>query len=162
MRVNPQLRLVANRSDWEVIIGATLIAAAHRQQPPFDVDAVVQEQDTFLILSEDKEIRDSKESIAHLMIRAANMPHYEPGKVLIKDRQPLRLLAIVHNFDREPCCRQEWVDQALNEVFALIERRQVESMAIPLLGNRYGKLAPERTLSNADSRTNLEAKISFG
>ena len=121
------------------VVDINIISDA-RDQSYFD--AVVEEQDTALVLGESHEIRDPDKPAWYLAHKLASQQLYTPGQIIIKHSQPLRLLAIVHNFDDEPSWRLEWVAQALNNMDEIIRQYAIKSIALPLLGCQYGRIQP--------------------
>lgn len=109
---------------------------------PSYFDAVVEEQDTALVLGESREIRDPDKPAWYLAHKLVSQQLYTPGQIIIKHSQPLRLLAIVHNFDEEPSWCLEWVAQALNNMDEIIRQYAIESIAMPLLGCQFGRILP--------------------
>lgn len=67
-----------------------------------------------------------------------------PGSILVKGKYPFRFLAIVHDLNREPSWKEEWISSAINKIFLETERRRLKSIALPLLGNLYGSLDQKR------------------
>jgi hypothetical protein len=108
------------------------------------VEAVVFEEDTFLVLSADKSIRNSGDHIVTIMTQIIETLPIPPGRIVKKGHNPLRLLAIVHDLNCEPSWREEWVISALNEIFLEVESRRLGSVALPLLGTAYGSLGKNR------------------
>jgi hypothetical protein len=120
------------------------IAIAPGDRKPFQVDAEALEEDTFLVLSADPEVRDPKEHPVRLMTDVWDMKPVEPGSVIAKGRRPLRLLAIVHDLNQEPTWREEWVKVALDGIFQEVESRELKSLSLPLLGTIHGHMDQKR------------------
>jgi hypothetical protein len=115
--------------------------------PPFRVDAVVAEEDTYLVMSESNaELRDTNEHPVRIMTRAIEARPAQPGSIIVKRGSPLRFLAIIHDFDIEPSSREEWVGKCLSEALYQSEKRQFGSLAIPLIGTSHGPLDEKRFL----------------
>jgi hypothetical protein len=106
----------------------------------------VYEEDTYLALSADPEYRPPTEHPVHVLMEAGAAQPDIPGTVVIQSGRPLRLLAIVHKLDEDPTWREEWVAGALESVFVQVERRDIHSISLPLLGTVHGKLEVERSL----------------
>jgi len=124
--------------------GPVSIVAAPENLPPFDVDAIVFEEDTWLVLSADPKTCEPEEHPIRLMTELIEAQPETVGSVLIKGQNPIRFLAIVHDVDREPTWREEWVESALKEIFRLAERRRLRSIMLPLLGTLHGRLEKQR------------------
>ena len=127
-------------------LGGCRLVAAPKDNPPFRVDALVAEEDTFLVLSADPVVKEPRESL-EVMIEQVNEIRPEvPGSVLIRRRRnrPLEFLAIIHDLDLVPSWKEEWISSALDKVFREAGVRKVRSIALPLLGTAHGYLAVER------------------
>ena len=138
------MRLVKGAKHCELRLGDLQVVAAPVRPAPFEVDAWVAEEDTFLVLSEPPEFEEPAASFKELIRQMSQLRPKEPGSVVVKRGRPLHLLAIVHDLEQEPSWREQWVVSALTEVFRLIEARGLRSAALPLLGGVHGQLAPER------------------
>ena len=114
------------------------IVIAHDSHPPFDVEAIALEEDTALILSADTVIKEIKDHPIRLMTELYNFKEKTPGSVVVKGKNPYRFLAIVHDLEREPSCEEEWIDNALNQIFYLCRKSGIKSLGLQLLGTRYG------------------------
>jgi len=116
------------------------IVAAPEDSPPFHVEAMAYEEDTFLIMSADP---DEVPTDIHPIRMMAELEHFKPqkpGSVVVRKGIPLRLLAVVHDVNQEPTCHEKWVEKALHAVFREVERRGIQSLGIPLLATRHGRL----------------------
>ncbi len=140
-----RLRLVdAGRP--ELRWGTLLIVPSPENRPPFPVDALAREEDTYLVLSADSELRPAAEHPIRLMTALHDAVPEPPGSVVVRPGSPLRLLAVVHDLGREPSWREEWVGQALTGVLRECEARGLASLGLPLLGCVHGHLAVERSV----------------
>ncbi|MDY7037104.1 MAG: hypothetical protein SV375_13190, partial [Thermodesulfobacteriota bacterium] len=135
---SPCLRLIRGGLQREISIGSLSIVTGPQDRPPFLVDAIAAEEDTFLILSADTRIREPNEHPVRLLTRLIETQPETPGSVLVKGGNPLRLLAIIHDFNQEPSWREEWIRSSLECIFREIESRRLESIALPLLGTLHG------------------------
>jgi hypothetical protein len=138
------LRLVRGGRLCETRVGKLRIVAAPKDSPPFPVDAFVFEEDTFLVVSADPAPRDPKVPMVRIMTRLIETQPRVPGTVLLQGQSPLRLLAIIHDFNQEPSWREEWIEAALGNVFQQVQRLGVRSLSLPLLGTVYGSLDKRR------------------
>jgi len=120
------------------------VVAARADDAPFATDAVAVEEDTWTVLSARVDTLVSTEHPVRVMTRAWEARPRELGTVVVKPGQPARLLAIIHDLDREPSWTEEWIDQALAEVLRVALDYGYESLALPLLGTRQGNLEPRR------------------
>jgi hypothetical protein len=125
------------------VSGCRLVAEP-KDKPPFKVDALVFEEDTFLVLSADPAIKEPRESLETMIEQANEIKSEIPGSVLVRNKRPLEFLAIVHDLDLEPSWKEEWISSALDKVFREAEVRKVRSIALPLLGTTHNSLVVER------------------
>ncbi len=146
MTDSPSLRLLPGGLDPQARLGSIRLVAASRSAPPFAVDAVVEEEDTYLVLSADPEVREPREPLMRVLTEVLEARGEAPGSVIVQGGYPLRLLAVVHDLAREPSWRAAWVAEALAEVFRLAARRRLRSLAMPLLGAVHGRLSRHRCL----------------
>jgi len=123
---------------------ALRIVSCPEDAPPFEVDAVAAEEDTWLVLSADPVATEPEEGLEEILAAARQAQPEPPGSVVVLEGRPLRLLAVVHDLSREPTWREEWVASALAAILAECEARGIRSLALPPLGARHGSLAPPR------------------
>lgn len=136
----PRLKLIQGGRRSIVSFGLVRITAAPEERPPFPVEAVVFEEDTYLVLSADWKKIESEDHPVVIMTEAFGMEPEKPGKVVVYEGSPLRFLAVVHDLDQEPSWREEWVGKALENIFQEVERRGLRSIALPFLGTKHGSL----------------------
>jgi hypothetical protein len=146
MDKRPRLRLIPGTYPLKLSIGSLEIVAAPKDKPPFSVDAMALEEDTFLVLSADPKLRDPKEHQLRLMTRVIETQPEMPGTVIVKGRRPLRLLAIVHDLNQDPSWKEEWVASALDGIFREAESLKLQSIGLPFLGTLHGSLGKGRFL----------------
>ena len=129
-------------ADRERVVGGVRLVASPSDRPPFPVDAVVVEEDTYLVLSTATDLRIPEEHPLRVLTAAHESEPEPPGSVVVRSGQPLKLLAVVHDLSREPSCEEEWVLAALEETFRQTDRLRLRSIALPLLGAVQGVLEP--------------------
>jgi hypothetical protein len=122
------------------------ISLSDAAQPPFAIDAEVCEEDTALILSAERQIRQPSESLQELSTTLHDSRPARPGSVIIRPGNPPRLLAIVHDLDREPSWREGWICRALTRVLSLSQEHALTSLSLPLLGTAHGRIDTRRAL----------------
>jgi hypothetical protein len=145
--IRPRLRLIRGGQDCEMFVNSVRIVIAPIKRPPFHVDAIVAEEDTFLVMSESQAvIEERNENTLRIMTKAIEACPASPGSVLVKRGNPVRLLAIVHDFDLYPSWREEWISKALYEIFLESDKRRLHSLALPLIGTVHGSLKEDRFL----------------
>jgi hypothetical protein len=152
----PNLRLIRGGGHPQLAIGTVQIFVGPEKMSPYPVDAVVAEEDTFLVLSADPELSESNESPIRVLTEALEARPETPGSVLVKDGHPLQLLAIVHDLDQGPSWKEEWIVSALEGIFRETDKRKLRSIALPLLGTLHGSLEKKRFI--ALLRDSLERK----
>ena len=133
-----KLQLIWNVNRFRCQINDVEIAISPSQFAPFTVQAVVEEQDTALILGNTDIINDAGNKPAwYLANTLESQPLLTPGQVIIRDTQPLRLQAIIHDLDAEPTCNELWIFQAIQQIFDIAETRNLDAIQMPILGTRY-------------------------
>ena len=140
----PNLQLILGNYPFQLSFGVIDIVAAPKDSPPFSIDALAVEEDTFLVLSADPKVRDPHMDLVRIMTNVIKTRPEKPGTVLVRGKHPLFLLAIVHDFNQEPSCKEKWIVSALNEIFRVTESRDLTSIAIPLLGTLHGSMKKQR------------------
>lgn len=142
----PNLKLIPGHYPFRINLGTVDIVASPENRPPFEVDAVAVEEDTFLVMSADRRVYDSEEPLMKIMTKVIETRPKTPGSILVKGKCPFRFLSVVHDFNEEPTWREEWIASALENIFREAERRELRSIAIPFLGTLHGSLNKERFL----------------
>jgi hypothetical protein len=112
--------------------------------PDGPVEAIVLEEDTWLVLSAEPEVKPPAQGMVRIMTELLKAEPKIPGSVLVEGGEPLRILAVVYDLAEEPLCRPEWVGEALQGVLAVAEEKGVATLALPLLGVRHGRLPVAR------------------
>jgi len=128
-------------------IGAVQIFVGPENMAPYPVEAWAAEEDTYLMLSADPEVVESKEDLKQVMAQVLTTSPAAPGSVMVKAGYPLRLLAIIHDLNQEPSWKEEWVASALDGIFQEAESCKIRSLALPLLGTLHGSLERQRFLA---------------
>jgi hypothetical protein len=144
LSIDKKFRVIPGSYPYEISRGSLKIIAAPKDSRPFPVDAVASEEDTFLVLSADTAVRETKESLMRVMTKVIETRPKTPGSVLVRGRRPVRLLAIVHDLNQEPTLKEEWIKNALRGIFQEVEKRRLESLALPFIGTLHGRLEKER------------------
>jgi len=102
---------------------------------PFEVELVVFEEDTYMLLSAGNFARDTRRDTGELIHEMEEFTPPAPGELLVKGN---RAYAIVHDLEQEPSCRPEWVDAALDALMVHCRRKGIRSLAIQPLGCVHG------------------------
>jgi len=138
------LRIIAGGLHRSVNYGALRIVAAPQEAPPFEVEAMTHEEDTFLIMDADPETIPIEIHPIRMMAELENFSPQEVGSVIVRKGSPIRLLAVIHDVDKEPACREIWITQALQNIFQEVERLGLRTLGMPLLATRHGRLPLKR------------------
>jgi len=136
---NPEDAVMQN-SRIDHIAGNTIIRHTDTDPALLEVDAVVEEQDTNLILGRSPVIMKSVESLPALLKRMEQQITEEPGNVIVRHSVPKRFIAIVYDIDHAPISLESWVEQAVNSILLHCEKFRIRTLAMPLLGTSYGEL----------------------
>lgn len=136
----PVLHLIRGDLDRVVNLGNASIQIAPHDRPPFAVNAVAVEQDTALVLDEESQLYLPGESITDISGEIERFNEPRPGSVVVQRGRPSRLYAVIHDLEKEPTWRTEWVLTALINLLRLAERQSLRAIALPLLGCRFGQL----------------------
>lgn len=125
---------------------AVALTSAHRTRLPAWCDAVVEEQDRWLVLGQGPERADhdpegyshelALTSVDELLEAAERSEPAPPGAVLLRRTRPTRLLAVVHDLERHPTVDYAWVGQALETIMRLATRTGMRGIALPILGRQ--------------------------
>ncbi len=134
------LRLIPGGRTRRLRLAGRTIVLAPEKDLPFDLDALVFEEDTYRIMSAEPEWAPPEEHPLRIMHDLHRYAPDRPGTVVVQAGRPLRLLAIVHDVNCEPTWRREWVAAALHNVFRAAVRHGLVSIGLPLLGSRHGRL----------------------
>lgn len=140
-RSKTPFKIIRGGMDNRVNVGQFQIAVAPPFRRPYPVGAVVLEEDTYLVLSSDPEIKTANDdSHFRLYQEIKSTLPAEPGTIIERGKTRGRWLAVVHDLSRRPSWRREWVREALIRALDLAESRQIRAIALPLLGTLYGGL----------------------
>jgi hypothetical protein len=136
----PNLRLIQGRLHCETSFKSIRIVSAPKDSPPFEVDAIALEEDTYLIMSADLEIFKPDEHIIRIMNNLLKTKPEQVGSVVVKGKNPFKFMCIVHDVNQDPTWKDEWIISAFIKIFEEAERRKVRSIAIPMIGTLHGTL----------------------
>jgi hypothetical protein len=121
-----------------------MIRAAPADTPPFPVEAVVAEEDTYLVLSAEPVLREPQEHPLRILQAVHEAEPIAPGSIVVQAATPLRLLAVIHDLAAEPSWREEWIAAAYTGVFEEVAGRGICALGLPLLGTVHGRLPQQR------------------
>jgi hypothetical protein len=120
------------------------IIASPENSAPFAVEALVFEEDTWLVMSANPTICEPEEHPIRLMTELIEAEPESVGSLRVKNGNPMRFLAIVHDVNQEPTWKEAWIEDALISVFREAEQRKLSAIGLPLLGTRHGRLEKSR------------------
>lgn len=107
------------------------------------VDAIVDEQDTNLLLDTIPVIQDTRESYRSLVKKMNRRKPLLTGQIIIKNTIPARLIAIFYDFEQIPVCSEAVLTTVINNLLDKLNRHKLKSVAMPLLGSTHGKIAEQ-------------------
>ena len=116
---------------------AVTVAPYHR--PPFPIQGLVLEEDTWFALSSSPRVREPREHLIRVMTDAWEAEPAEPGSVHVRDEHPFRILAVVHDLSLDPSWRVEWIETALRRSLEVARERGIRSLGIEPLGTVHGR-----------------------
>jgi len=143
---NMTIELIWDKSDCAIELKGVSIHAAPWEHPPFIYQAIVEEQDTNLLLTPQTHLTDPGKPAWYLANTLTDATIHKSGTVVLKGQQPKRLLAIVHDIELNPTCQPEIIAHAWQSVFDAIEENQFTVVATPLLGTVHGKISIQESL----------------
>jgi len=124
------------------------ISILHPRLSKPNFSAIVEEQDTSLALSEFRELHDPGElPVWYLGHKAASDPAKKLGSVVVRACRPFIFQAIIHELDEDPTWCEEWISEALDNIFSLVSEKQVTSLCIPALGHVHGRMTLKDSIS---------------
>jgi hypothetical protein len=125
-----------------VAVGEARVHYAPSGKAPVPVDAMVQEQDTALVMSPVLDVSDVEDEPAVRLYTALHdFELLSLGSIKTLRRQPLTLAAIVFDLDQTPMTSPGVVSHALDALLAVCGDAGSLRIAMPILGVRRGGLA---------------------
>lgn len=127
-------------SQFSIFINNVCIHIASDNHSPLPIKAMVEEQDTSLVLEPENIIRDpGVEKPAWYMASILEYQKlHKPGEIIFKPGNPIRLWAIIHDLELTPSWRSEWIEKALKNILELCEKKNIVSVCLPVLGSQFG------------------------
>lgn len=138
------IQLVWDRSRPAITIGTIAVYPVPREYPPFSYQALVEEQDTCLLLGEQHTLVETDKPAWYLAnTLERDQPVYETGNVIIRSGQPITLQAVVHDIEQYPTCDTQTLLRTWQTIMTIIEQKNVKRLATPVLGSVHGKIVFE-------------------
>lgn len=138
--------MISHSLPFKTVIGVIETAIAPIEYVPSEIEAIVEEQDTQLLMVVDGEIEYPEDDFDTLINQMSHGKSRTPGQVIVKHDKPMRFQAIIHDIYQEPSCKVEWVAFALKQLSEEIKNHQIKTLAMPLLGTFHGKMAEEQSV----------------
>jgi hypothetical protein len=143
-RTRSKFRLIQGGLQCRIAFASINVVAAPEESPPFKVDAIAFEEDTWLVMSTEPEIAEPPEHPIRLMTDLIAAKPIPVGSVVVRGKNPLLFLAIVHDVNQDPTWREEWIESALKKIFKESEQRRLQAIGLPLLGTKHGRMEKKR------------------
>lgn len=118
---------------------------------PDNIDAVVQEQDTCLLLGQTPVIKTPVEKFPELVEKMKRQKPRTPGEVMVIHSTPKRFIAIVYDIDQKQICRKEWIETAIKNILQQCRLHQTRTLVMPLLGVAHGNIGKKNSVEILDS-----------
>jgi len=119
------------------------VVVAPGDDPPFEVDAMVVEDDTYFVLGADIEVREPTEHPIRVWTEVHETEPAALGSIRVREGRPLRLHAVVHDLSEDPTVKPDSVSTGLTEIFRLVEDHGIRTLGLPILGAVHGRLSAE-------------------
>jgi len=139
-----RLRVIDGGLHCKMTFNGLQIIAAPKDAPPFKIDTLAVEEDTYLIMSAEPTHIPPAEHPLRFMAELAGLEPEKPGSIVVRGRNPVRMMAVVHDVNQEPTWREKWIEKALCEIFRQADSRQLSALGLPLIGTKHGKLKNHR------------------
>jgi hypothetical protein len=104
------------------------------------------EEDTYLVLSASREVKEEFTPPQGVLARVEDSFPKEPGSLIFREGDPLRILAVVHDLDREPTWKDSWVSEAFLRVFREADERGISEVLVSLFGMKRGGIPTQSFL----------------
>jgi hypothetical protein len=129
-----------------LFIEGVLVTVAPEDSPPYPVDAIVLEEDTQLVLSAPPVIPEQSEHPIRIMTALLESEPRPLGSVIVRAGLPPRLLAVVHDLNRDPSADEDTVRAALRSLSVELDRLQAKRVRMPLLGAVHGVISRSQSI----------------
>lgn len=110
---------------------------------PLNIQAVILEEDTGLVLSAEVRLKEDSEHPVRVMTDLVSFEFPKVGSAVLQNGSPLFIFAVVHDLEQTPHCNEQWVSSALEACFCICQERGVEHLAVQQLGCVFGNLNAE-------------------
>lgn len=144
MASKTRLTVLEGGRDKQVIVNALPLQVVSDTLPSLPVDARVFEEDTHLVLTVDPVMRHTEEHPIRLMTKVAESKPHKPGSIVINMNS---WYAVVHDVDKDPTWKKEWIEKAYRQVLMLAEIKRIQKIGLPLLGSVHGNFDAVQSLA---------------
>ncbi len=131
------LRLVRGGKSQLYRIGNIICTLTEPSAIADDLDAVVLEEDTHLILTVDGRCNYIETHPVRMMTEIHRAKVHEPGSLIVNGKS---WYAVTIDLDSDPLCRPVWVQQVYENIALQIKKNSISKLGIFLLGNVHGGL----------------------
>lgn len=139
----PDQAMTKNRSHLHLVKpadpGRGGITVAPYHSPPFPVQGLVLEEDTWFALSSSPEFHQVDDHPIRVMTEAWEAEPATPGSVHIRGGYPYRILAVVHDLSLDPTWKHEWIELALRRSLEVARGEGLQAVGIEPLGGVHGR-----------------------
>lgn len=137
------LKLVHGGKSYRYRVGDISCKVNTLQSVSQDLDAVVFEEDTHLILTVDSKFTYTENHPVRMMTEVHRAKTNRPGSLIIHNRS---WYAVTIDLDCDPICRLEWVRKVYGNIESQVEKSNISTLGLFLLGNYHGGLAAEECI----------------
>ncbi|MCW8929883.1 MAG: hypothetical protein OQL19_06560 [Gammaproteobacteria bacterium] len=143
------MKLIWDNNHFKVTINKIDIYISPKTIPPFPIDAIVEEQDTSLVLQPEDTIHELNDDkpLWYFANTKNLLEEHQLGDVLIKSHNPIRFICIVHDLEQSPSWCSKWIETALKKVFELSNEKSLSILAIPIFGTQFSRFQLEEFIS---------------
>lgn len=110
------------------------------------IDALIVEEDTFLVLSAPPEIPPSSEHPVRVFTALTEAEPLELGAIRVRGGAPLLIQAVVIDLEQDPPASLAAVRSALAAALSELGRRKLRRAGLELLGSIHGGLDPAQVV----------------
>jgi len=104
---------------------------------PFEIQSMVFEEDTYLVLSAGNHVREIRAPLDELQHELVAQQALRLGELAIRGS---RVFAIVHDFDLQPSFSPGAVQRTLHELCQHVENLGISALGMQALGSHHGGL----------------------
>ena len=115
------------------------VEVAPHHLPPFPIQGLILEEDTWFALSSSPKVREPREHPIRVLTDAWDAEPVQPGTVHVRSGHPFRILAVVHDLSQDPTWRIEWIELALRRSLRVARERGLQALGIEPLGGVHGR-----------------------